>query len=154
MKDMRGIVRGATLKDLEAVLEFDTRAQVSAERRSLLSAQLQFAEVIIFEQEGRVLGYVALRPHSFFERDFVELLAVAVNERRQGIGSLLLQQCVDLSSTKRIFTSTNQSNLPMIALLEKRGWEFSGQLEGIDDGDPELIYYKDSVGVPFETSEN
>jgi hypothetical protein len=28
-------------------------------------------------------------------------------------------------------------------LLEKAGWQFSGQLEGIDEGDPELVYYKD-----------
>lgn len=153
MKDMPGIVRRATSEDLEAVLEFDSKTSVGHERKSLRSARVQFGEVTIFEQEGRVLGYAVLKPHSFFGCDFAELLVVAADHRRQGIGSLLLQQSVDLSSTKRIFTSTNRSNLPMIALLEKRGWEFSGQLEGIDDGDPELIYYQDSAGVPFETSE-
>ena len=33
----------------------------------------------------------------------------------------------------------------MIGLLVKEGWQFSGQLEGIDEGDPELVYYKDST---------
>ena len=33
----------------------------------------------------------------------------------------------------------------MIRLLEKAGWHVSGQLEGIDAGDPEVIYYKDST---------
>jgi hypothetical protein len=32
----------------------------------------------------------------------------------------------------------------MIRLLEKAGWRVSGQLEGIDEGDPEVVYYKDS----------
>jgi hypothetical protein len=31
----------------------------------------------------------------------------------------------------------------MIDLLEKGGWRFSGQLDGIDDGDPELVYFID-----------
>jgi len=30
----------------------------------------------------------------------------------------------------------------MIGLLEKAGWRFSGLLEGIDEGDPELVYFK------------
>ena len=33
----------------------------------------------------------------------------------------------------------------MIELLAKAQWVFSGALEGIDDGDPELIYYRDSL---------
>jgi GNAT superfamily N-acetyltransferase len=80
---------------------------------------------------------------SFFGRDFVELLAVATSERRTGVGSLLLKEAVAMSLTGRIFTSTNQSNIPMIRLLEKENWRFSGQLEGIDEGDPERIYFKD-----------
>jgi GNAT superfamily N-acetyltransferase len=77
-------------------------------------------------------------------RDFIELLAVLAEERRHGIGTLLLHHTVEMSSTDRVFTSTNQSNLPMIRLLEKAGWRFSGQLQGIDEGDPELVYFKDS----------
>jgi hypothetical protein len=29
----------------------------------------------------------------------------------------------------------------MIALLDKYNWTFSGQLEGIDEGDPEFVFY-------------
>jgi N-acetylglutamate synthase-like GNAT family acetyltransferase len=145
MSNISGIVRSATPKDLEAVLECERRASVDHGRTSLLTARVQVGEVLILEQENRVLGYAVLRPHSFFGRDFVELLAVAPDDRRQGIGTLLLQRCVIQSSTNRIFASTNRSNLAMIAMLEKLVWEFSGQLEGIDDGDPELIYFKDSA---------
>jgi N-acetylglutamate synthase-like GNAT family acetyltransferase len=144
MSDIYGVVRGATSDDLEAVLSFVRNEPVRHERESLLTARVQFGDVTIFERESRVLGYALCRTHSFFGRDFVELLTVTFEERRQGIGSVLLQECVDLSSTKRIFTSTNQSNLAMTALLEKLGWEFSGQLVGIDNGDPELIFYKDT----------
>jgi GNAT superfamily N-acetyltransferase len=127
------------------VLELDRMAPVGHERGPLLAARVQSGEVTLFEREGRVSGYAVVRSHSFFGRDFVELLAVAGDERRHGVGGHLLQQAVGLSSTKRIFTSTNRSNTPMIGLLKKEGWQFSGQLEGIDEGDPELVYYKDSV---------
>jgi GNAT superfamily N-acetyltransferase len=98
-------------------------------------------EVILYEHEGRISGYAVIRSHAFFGRDFVELLAVATGERRRGVGSLLLQEA--LSPTTRTFTSTNRSNIPMNRLLEKEEWLFSGQLDGIDEGDPELVYFKD-----------
>jgi len=141
----RGTVRRATSGDLDAVLELDRVAPVGPERAPLLAARVQSGEVILFENQGHVLGYAVLTLHSFFGRDFVELLAVAASERRHGIASLLLRQVVALSSTVRIFTSTNRSNTPMIGLLTKEGWQFSGELEGIDEGDPELVYYKDSA---------
>jgi N-acetylglutamate synthase-like GNAT family acetyltransferase len=141
----RRAVRRATSEDLEALLELDRIAPVGHEQVPLLTARVQSGEVILFEHEDRVCGYAVIGTRSFFGCDFVELLTVAVNERRHGVGSLLLQQAASLSSTVRIFISTNQSNAPMIALLEKEGWQFSGQLEGIDEGDPELVYYKDST---------
>ena len=127
------------------MLEFDRIAPVGHERGLLLTVRVRSGEVILFECEGRESGYAVIRSDSFFGCDFVELPAVAASERRLGIGSLLLQQAVGLSSTIRIFTSTNRSNTGMISLLEKEGWQFSGQLEGIDEGDPELVYYKDSA---------
>jgi GNAT superfamily N-acetyltransferase len=138
-------VRRATSGDLDAVLELDRVAPVGRERAQLLAARVRSGEVILFENQSRLLGYAVLRPHSFFGRDFVELLAVAASERRHGIAGLLLRQAVGLSSTVRIFTSTNRSNTPMIGLLTKEGWQFSGELEGIDEGDPELVYYIDSA---------
>ena len=32
----------------------------------------------------------------------------------------------------------------MTELLAEAGWGFSGELEGIDDGDPELVFYRDA----------
>ena len=31
----------------------------------------------------------------------------------------------------------------MIGLLEKESWPYRGQLKGIDEGDPEIVFYKD-----------
>lgn len=142
MTDVERTVRRATSEDFEAVLEIGRAAPVGREHRALLTTRVQSGEVILIEHARRVLGYAVLRERAFFGRDFVELLAVASGVRRSGVGSMLLQRVVELASTQRIFTSTNRSNPQMIGLLEKAGWLFSGLLEGIDEGDPELVYFK------------
>jgi GNAT superfamily N-acetyltransferase len=143
MAGVRGAVRRASSEDVGALLEFDRVVPIGHERGPLLTARVNSGEVILWEREGLLSGYAVIGSRSFFGRDFVELLAVATSERRTGVGSLLLKEAVATSLTGRIFTSTNQSNIPMIRLLEKENWRFSGQLEGIDEGDPERIYFKD-----------
>ena len=78
MTGISGIVRRATSMDLQAVLELDRIAPVGHERGELLTTRVQSGEVILLEHEGRVSGYAVIRSHSFFGRDFVELLANAV----------------------------------------------------------------------------
>jgi ribosomal protein S18 acetylase RimI-like enzyme len=142
--EVDGSVRLATPADLDAVLDLDRAAPVGRERSEYLTARVHAGDVVIFERNGRALGYVVHRATSFFGRDFVDLLAVDVTSRRQGVASALLESAVHSSSTDRIFTSTNRSNAPMVELLEKAGWGFSGELDGIDDGDPELVFYRDA----------
>jgi GNAT superfamily N-acetyltransferase len=142
--ELNGSLRSATPEDLDSVLELDRAAPVGRERSEYLTARVHAGEVTVFERDGHLLGYAVRRPTSFFGRDFVDLLAVAVNSRRQGVGSALLERAVHSSSTSRIFTSTNRSNAGMTELLTKAGWGFSGELEGIDDGDPELVFYRDA----------
>jgi hypothetical protein len=47
------------------------------------------------------------------------------------------------TETKQVFTSTNESNQPMRSLLQAERWSFSGELSGLDEGDPELVFYRD-----------
>jgi RimJ/RimL family protein N-acetyltransferase len=44
--------------------------------------------------------------------------------------------------TPKLFTSTNQSNKPMQKLLGKTGFTFCGQIDALDEGDPEMFYVK------------
>ena len=39
-----------------------------------------------------------------------------------------------------LWTSTNLSNAAMIALLQGRGYRAMGQIDGLDAGDPEVIF--------------
>lgn len=45
-----------------------------------------------------------------------------------------------LAIGEELWTSTNQSNQPMQRLLERLGFLPSGVIEGLDEGDPELVF--------------
>jgi ribosomal protein S18 acetylase RimI-like enzyme len=85
---------------------------------------------------------VITNTRSFFGRDFVKLLIVSRAHRRSGIGRELLGAATAAATTETIFASTNESNAAMRALFEREGWTLSGVLTGIDEGDPELVFYR------------
>jgi GNAT superfamily N-acetyltransferase len=87
-------------------------------------------------------GYIAVAPRHFFGRDFIALLVVADAWRRRGVGRQLLNAATRLATTDVVFTSTNESNQPMRALLSDEHWLVSGTLNGLDDGDPEIVFYR------------
>jgi ribosomal protein S18 acetylase RimI-like enzyme len=138
----KGTARRATEADLNAVLALDSAAPIGHQRADLLASRVDSGEVLVFERDARLVGFAVVTLRSFFGFDFVELLSVGENDRRSGVGSSLLDEAASQSSKNRIFISTNQSNGPMIRLLENAEWQFSGRLEGIDEGDPELVYFK------------
>lgn len=145
MRDTDYALRRATLGDLDAVLALDRLTPVGHERSALLTSRVHSGEVLLVECDLRACAYAVVRPRSFFGRDFIELMAVAPRERRLGLGTLLLHFAVRGASSVRVFTSTNESNVAMTRLLEKERWLLSGRLEGIDEGDPELVYFTDRV---------
>ena len=91
---------------------------------------------------GRAVGFVIF-DYRFFDRGWIELLILGENDRGKGIGGqvfdLLCKQC----RTDKLFTSTNRSNLPIQRALTKAGFTFAGEIDGLDEGDPELFYYKE-----------
>ena len=91
--------------------------------------------------DGRLAGY-AVVSRRFFSRPFLELLAVDPAFRREGVGIALVNQFAAAFGDEAAFTSTNQSNTPMQALLAEAGFEESGIIHNLDPGDPELVFAK------------
>jgi GNAT superfamily N-acetyltransferase len=94
--------------------------------------------------DNEIDGFVITNAASFFGRDFVKLLVVSSSHRRSGIGSALLGAATATAITETIFASTNESNAAMRALFERDGWTLSGVLTGIDEGDPEMVFWRES----------
>jgi hypothetical protein len=144
-----GEVRRADADDVGGILALAQFAGPADHGRAeFLRRCVDLGECLVHLDGGSVGGFAVVRPAHFFGRDFVELVMVDPARRRAEIGRGLLRAAVVTAGTEQVFTSTNSSNQPMRSLLRAEGWSFSGELDGLDEGDPELVFYKFRPGVP------
>ncbi|MTB67578.1 GNAT family N-acetyltransferase [Providencia sp. wls1943] len=134
------LIRLATLQDIAALLNIDTYIMVDSIRRQQIQDWVMSQSCYLAEEKGEVLGYGVLNYH-FFGCGFIEMLMVAERFRHRGIGLALLKALQEICHHPKLFTSTNQSNLLMQKLLLKSGFIPSGQIDNLDDNDPEIIFY-------------
>lgn len=127
--------------DLAALVAFDQVARSSEERRSVIRQGLAEPGITIAERDGSPKAYALLHFH-FFGQPFMELVYVREEDRRSGLGSLLIEHICNSVEGSKLFTSTNQSNTAMQGLLAKLGFAESGIIYNLDPGDPELVYFK------------
>lgn len=138
-------IRRAVAGDIDTILRIDhLAARGDQGRTGFLRRSVDLGECLVYPGHGAVAGFVIVKPGHFFGRDFIELLMVDPAHRRRGIGRNLLRAAVAAAGTEQVFTSTNASNQPMRSLLQAEGWSLSGKLDGLDEGDPELVFHHPS----------
>jgi GNAT superfamily N-acetyltransferase len=131
----------ARADEYESLYACDPLATKSPTRREEIAHALTAHTCYVAQEKGMPVGY-AIFDCSFFGYPFIRLLMVHPEHRRQGIGVTLIRAIESLCPTNKLFTSTNQSNVIMQQLCEKLGFVRSGIIENLDDGDPEIIYFK------------
>lgn len=134
-------IRPAVLGDLEAMVAADAVAAGDPGRAGFLRTAIAAEHALVAVASGGVVGFAVL-DHSFYGNAFLALLVVRADVRRKGHGLALLHAAEARARTPKLFTSTNQSNLPMQRLLDTAGFERSGLIENLDPGDPELVYVR------------
>ncbi|MFB5190020.1 GNAT family N-acetyltransferase [Alicyclobacillus fastidiosus] len=138
-------VTQATDKHLESVIQLDLEVLGSTIRREFLVASVNKGNVWVALNDYDVVGFVVV-DNVFFGHPFIELLIVHPGFRRKRIGAMLVEAIELRIETEKLFTSTNQSNTPMQSLCESLGFQQSGYIENLDEGDPEIVYFK-RIGV-------
>lgn len=134
-------IRPAAVEDVEALCSLDLVARGEAGRREFIRREVASGNCFVAEAVGEAVGYGVLN-YTFFHSGFVEMLYVGQEHRRRGAGAALLRHLESRCLTPKLFTSTNLSNLPMQSLLAGLGYELSGVIHNLDEGDPELVYFK------------
>jgi GNAT superfamily N-acetyltransferase len=133
-------VRPAGADEVDGVAHLDREATGVRDRRSELSAAELDGRLLVAERRAEIVGYAM---HGrFLGYDFLELLVVRPDARRTGVATALVGAVESRATTGKLFTSTNQSNLPMRRLCRRLGFEPSGWVDNLDDGDPELFFVK------------
>jgi GNAT superfamily N-acetyltransferase len=134
-------IRLANSSDADAIKAFDEIARIDAPRAAFIDQSIESCQCFVAAVDGRVVAYAVFN-YTFYSRGSVAMLLVHRDFRHQGIGSALMQQVAQRCETPELFTSTNQSNTSMQQLLTKLGYEPSGIIHNLDEGDPELVYVK------------
>ena len=138
-------LRLGTSDDRDSIEAFDRVAQSDVTRVAFIERALQSETCVVAERGGYVVGYSVLE-YTFYDQGFVSMLYVAETARRQGIGRALLREIETRCKTPKLFTSTNESNDAMRALLASLGYVPSGIIHNLDPADPELVYFQDLSG--------
>jgi GNAT superfamily N-acetyltransferase len=136
-------LRFACDADKHALQQLDELARGGDVERNTFIHKAVASRRCLVAQGRDVVGYVVTAPRQFFACDFVELLMVHDDFRRRGVGRALLRAAVGHAGTSRVFSSTNESNAAMRSLFTAEGWTLSGRLDGLDCGDPEIVYFVD-----------
>ena len=134
-------IRPAVENDIETLYSLDLIAQCEDERRQSIRRVVENKECFVAVMNEKVTGYVFFN-YTFYDNGFIEILYVGSNFRRSGAGFALIKHLESICQTPKLFTSTNLSNLPMQSLLAKAGYILSGVIHNLDEGDPEIVYFK------------
>lgn len=140
----QSLVRLALSSDLDSLIELDAIAKRELRRRAFIAQAISAGQcwvAVDARDTSALLGYGILND-SFFEQAFIPLIVVRDSVRRRGVGSAILGVLESHCAAAKLFTSTNASNAPMRKLLGKLGFTGSGQIENLDEGDPELVFVK------------
>ena len=136
------IFRLAILADISSIYALDhIAAQGNEGRREFIRHAIQERNCIVATWNDKIAGYAVLE-YTFFGCGFISMVYVHSDYRRQQIGHGLIEYLEQICKTPKLFTSTNLSNLPMQALLGRQGYVISGEIQNLDEGDPELVYFK------------
>ena len=134
-------IRPAVSSDVEALCSFDLNGRQADERREFIRRAVAAGTCYAAVTEQEVIAYGVLN-YTFYRQGCIDMLYVAAGQRRRGAATALLEHMERQCQTPKLFTSTNLSNFPMQALLARCGYVLSGVIHNLDEGDPEVVYFK------------
>ncbi|WP_353168560.1 GNAT family N-acetyltransferase [Acinetobacter sp.] len=134
------LIRLANEADIKDLIAIDSVASQEPQRVLQIHAWCTESTCFLAEKDGEIMGYGVLNYH-FFGCGFIEMLMVGECYRRCGTGLNLLNTLKSKCQHPKLFTTTNQSNFAMQRLLLNSGFIKSGQIENLDEGDPELVFF-------------
>jgi ribosomal protein S18 acetylase RimI-like enzyme len=131
----------AQLIDLDDIVEIDEEVIGNNSRCEYIRKAIEEERCIVANDKKLIVGFLIFDTR-FFDCSFISLIIVRPTERRKGYATSLIEYFVNISPTKKIFSSTNKSNQRMQEVFKANGFIQSGIIENLDEGDPEIIYFK------------
>jgi len=138
-------LRKATSKDIAVVVDFDYNLDkdehIKLNREEKITKAISNDECFLILVENQEVGFVIF-DYRFFDQGWIELIIINEKYRGKGIGGKTFDLICEQCKSDKVFTSTNSSNIQMQRSLSKADFAFAGEINGLDDGDPERFYFK------------
>jgi ribosomal protein S18 acetylase RimI-like enzyme len=135
-------IRKASTEDLDIVTDIDAAALGSDRRKRYLRSAIKTGKCHVWEYGTAIKGFIVFN-YTFYGYGFVTLIGVAPEHQRQGLGTELMLYAASICTSKKIFTSTKDSNKAMKMLCIKLDYERSGEIENLyAQGNTEVVYCK------------
>jgi GNAT superfamily N-acetyltransferase len=127
--------------NLKQVIALDAEMTGSDRRIEEIKSAVNENRCLVVFLESQLAGFLIYHSH-FFYCCFISLLMIKPVLQRKGFASALLEYMEQHSPTEKLFSSTNQSNTAMQKVFQANGFIKSGNIDNLDEGDPEIVYYK------------
>lgn len=138
-------LRKATSKDRAIVVDFDysldKEEHIKLNREEKITKAISNDECFLILADDKEVGFVIF-DYRFFDQGWIELIIIDEKYRGKGLGGKTFDLICEQSKSDKVFTSTNSSNTQMQRALITADFAFAGEINGLDDGDPERFYYK------------
>lgn len=137
--------RQATEKEIKQIIALDQEMTRSDRRREEIVQAIRENRCLLVYTDGDISGFLIYHAH-FFDCCFISLIMIKPVQQRKGLAGELLTYMERISTTEKLFSSTNESNIAMQKVFESNGFRKSGIVENLDEGDAEIIYFKETRG--------
>ena len=138
-------LRKATIEDRSMAIDLDYQLDktehIELHRAEKITQAIVNNECFLILLNKQAVGFV-LFDYRFFDQGWIELIIIDEKYKGKGIGGKVFDLLCEQCKTDKVFTSTNRSNTRMQKALAKANFSFAGEITGLDDGDPELFYYR------------
>ena len=131
----------AQLNILDDIANIDEEVIGNDSRHDYIRKAIEEERCIVAYDKNLIAGFLIFDTH-FFDCSFISLIIIRPSERRKGYASSLIEYFTKIAPTKKIFSSTNKSNQAMQEVFKVNGFTHSGYISNLDEGDPEIIYFK------------
>lgn len=131
----------AQMNDINTIMNIDIEVIGNSSRKEYIKQAIKEEKCLVVKENNCIAGFLIFDTN-FFDYAFISLIIVSPKARRKGHATSLIKYFVSISPTIKIFSSTNESNKKMQEVFSVNGFIRSGFVENLDEGDPEIIYYR------------
>jgi len=134
-------IRHAQPPDLPAVFELAAGLLGPQRAGPFVRSHVERHHLLVADSGETVAGVLAYRT-DWFQCTFVSLVCVRDEFRRRGVARALFKAVEQMSTSPRLFSSTEETNAPSIRMHTALGFSPSGHIDNLPQGYRELLFYK------------